>query len=190
MHPKSIIPESFETERLLIRKPALEDAPEVNNAVTESLDRLKIWMPWAKTAPTLKETTEQTQRAITQWDDRTDMQMRLFLKDTKTMIGSSGLHRIDWSVPRFEIGYWIRTGFEGKGYVTEAVNGITQFAFDVLHANRVEIKMDDRNRRSWRVAEQCGFELEGILRNDKIGIDGSLRDTRVYSKIPTTKTQP
>jgi RimJ/RimL family protein N-acetyltransferase len=42
--------------------------------------------------------------------------------------------------------------------------------------------MDDRNERSWRVAERCGFTLEGILRNEAIGVHGELRNTRIYAK--------
>lgn len=43
--------------------------------------------------------------------------------------------------------------------------------------------MDDRNERSWRVAERCGFQLEGTLRNSARTVDGQLRDTRVYAKV-------
>ena len=48
---------------------------------------------------------------------------------------------------------------------------------------RIEIRMDDRNERSWQVAERCGFELEGILRNYARREDGSLENTRIYAKI-------
>ena len=41
-------------------------------------------------------------------------------------LGAAGLHRTVWATPRTEIGYWCRKRFEGKGYITEAVNGITR----------------------------------------------------------------
>ena len=41
-------PESFETERLLIRCPMPGDGAEVHAAVFESLDKLRPWMPWAR----------------------------------------------------------------------------------------------------------------------------------------------
>jgi hypothetical protein len=41
-------PESFETERLLIRCPMPGDGAEVYAAVSESLDELRPWMPWAR----------------------------------------------------------------------------------------------------------------------------------------------
>lgn len=83
--------------------------------------------------------------------------MFLFLKETGALVGGSGLHRIDWSVPKFEIGYWCRTRFAGHGYITEAVRGLGAFAFDQLGARRVEILCDSRNHRCVRVAELAGI---------------------------------
>ena len=98
-------------------------------------------------------------------------------------MGSSGLHNIDWAVPRFEIGYWIRTSLSGQGYITEAVNAITDFAFDVLGAQRLEIRCDARNERSAAVARRAGYTLEVRMRCQARGVDGSLRDTLVFVKL-------
>ena len=68
---------------------------------------------------------------------REDLMLLLLLRGTRTFVGNSGLHRIDWEVPKFEIGYWCRTRFTGQGYVTEAVRGISAFAFDTLGARRL-----------------------------------------------------
>ena len=71
----------------------------------------------------------------------------------------------------------------GKGYVGEAVAAITRFAFEKLSAARVEIRTDNQNTRSFRVAERLGFKLEGIMRRDARTPQGSLRDTRLYSMV-------
>jgi RimJ/RimL family protein N-acetyltransferase len=117
------------------------------------------------------------------WIARRNLSMLLMLKGTPTVVGGSGLHRFDWEARRFEIGYWVRTRFAGQGYISEAVNAITRFAFTHLQANRVEIRCDTRNLRSASVARRCGFLLEGTLRHDTLGIDGDVRDTLVFSKI-------
>src|ERR687898_3410706 len=108
----------------------------------------------------------------------------LLLWGTRTLAGSSGLHRIDWEVPKFEIGYWCRTRFTGRGYVTEAVRGITAFAFEALGARRVEIRCDSLNHPSVRVAQCAGFRLEGELHNNEVGTDGSARDTLIFAPTP------
>ncbi len=176
-------PDRFETERLLIRAPRPGDGPMVYEAVMESLEQLKLWMPWAH-----QEMSPEIQEGISRqmhvhFLAREDLPLRLLIKDTGELVGGSGLHRFDWDVPRFEIGYWVRTKFEGQGYITEAVIGIANFAFEKLFAERVEIRMDENNTRSWRVAERTGFTLEGVLRNEARAVDGKLRNTRVYSMI-------
>ena len=181
--PDVQIPEQFESERLTIRAPRIDDAKEVNAAVRESLDMLAPWMPWANRPPTLKESRENQQRAREKFLAHEDFRLNAFFKGTETFVLGSGLHRVDWDVPKVEIGYWVRKQFAGQGYVSEAVNAITDFAFRVFGANRVEIRMDDDNMRSWKVAERCGFEREAVLRNECRKLDGTLRDTRVYSKI-------
>ncbi len=176
------IPESIESERLIIRAPRTGDGAAVNAAVRESIADLRPWMPWAKEIPTQEESEALVRRKQAEFMAREDLMLLMFLKDG-TYVGGSGLHRIDWAVPKFEIGYWVRSSLTGRGYMTEAVNAIAAFAFDTLRARRVEIRMEDRNVRSWRVAERCGFHLDGLLRHDAIAIDGTLRNTRIYSRI-------
>src|SRR3712207_6192664 len=134
--------EAFETERLLIRSPLPGDGTELYAAVAESLEELKPWMPWARQELTVEVVEENMRRARAAFLERSDLMLLLFLKGESMIVGGSGLHRIDWEVPRFEIGYWVRTGFAGQGYITEAVGGITAFAFDSLGARRVEIRCD------------------------------------------------
>ena len=176
-------PDSFDTERWTIRAPRVEDAAEVIEAVTESLNELRPWMPWAKEAPTLEGTQMRLRHAMAHWLTREDLPLHLYLKGTSTFVMGSGLHHMDWESGKFAIGYWVRTKFMGQGFVTEAVNGITAYAFKHLHANRVEIRCDAQNIRSAAVAKRCGFLLEGILRHDALDVEGQLRSTMVYSKL-------
>jgi RimJ/RimL family protein N-acetyltransferase len=122
-------------------------------------------------------------RARVAFLQRSDLRLLLFLKGTETLVGSSGLHRIDWSVPKFEIGYWIRTSFTRQGYATEAVQGIMAFAFEALGAQRVEIRCASENRPSARVAERAGFRLEGELRNAEVDAQGKPTNVLVFSMI-------
>jgi RimJ/RimL family protein N-acetyltransferase len=177
------IPEQFESERLVIRAPRVRDAKELRAAIEESLDNLRPWMPWAKDVPTLADSRANLRKARRKFLAGKDFRLNIFLKGTETFVGGSGIHRVDWSIPKVEIGYWVRNRFEGQGYVTEAVNAITEFAIRYFGARRIEIRMDDRNEPSWRVAERCGYELEAVLRNERRAVDGSLGDTRVYAKV-------
>ena len=87
-------------------------------------------------------------------------------------------------MPKFEIGYWVRTAYGRQGYITEAVNGIAEFAFTVLGARRMEIRCDTLNERSAAVARRAGFELEATLRHhDRHHLTDALRDTLIFTKL-------
>jgi RimJ/RimL family protein N-acetyltransferase len=183
--PLPVVPDALETERLVLRSPMPGDGAALNAAVIESFDELRVWMPWAHRLPTVEETEAHVCSARGAYLERTDLPLLIFLRDSGTLIGATGLHRMDWQVPRFEIGYWIRKGYSGKGYVTESVRALTKFAFDLLQAQRVEIHCSEQNVRSQRVAERSGFLLEARLKKHRRGAGDTVEDTLVYAR-----TQP
>jgi ribosomal-protein-serine acetyltransferase len=181
------VPERIETERLVLRPPRRGDGALVNDAVRVSLGELSPWMPWAGTMPSSDESEIHCRRQQARFILREDFALLIFLRQADgnegELVGGTGLHRVDWSLRRFEIGYWRKTGCEGRGYLTEAVRAVARLAFDVLGARRVEIRMDDNNAPSWRLAERAGFTLEAILRFDAATPQGEPRSTRVYARV-------
>lgn len=156
----------------------------MQRAITESLADLRPWMPWARHAPDVEECEENVRQAYLEWVARKDLRLSVFLRDSNRLVASSGLHRFSWEVRRFEIGYWVRSSEANNGYIREAVNAITRFAFSALRANAVEIRLDPENKRSQRVPESLGFEFEGCLRrNSTRPAFTGVRDTLVYSRL-------
>ena len=156
------IPMPIFTPRLLLRPPQPGDGAEVNAAIHETLEDLQRWMPWATKPPTIEESEEGVRRAFARWMLREDLRILIYDRASGRLAGSSGLHRIDWDIPRFEIGFWARKSFEGRGYVTEATNALTRYAFGQLRAQRIEIRCDSANVRSQAVIKRLGFEYEGL----------------------------
>ncbi len=179
------VPERLETTRLIVRMPQRGDADALNAAVLESFDELRPTMPWAQAPPSPAQSDADCRRMQAKFLLREDLTMFAFEREADgsegRFVGGTGLHRIDWRVRRFEVGYWCRSSRRGRGLVSEAVQALTELAFEHLKARRVEVRMDDTNERSWRVAERCGFTLEGVLRSDTLAPGGELRDTRVYA---------
>jgi ribosomal-protein-serine acetyltransferase len=187
MSPKPIlldVPESFESERLTIRAPRFGDGAELYAAVDETLDTLRQWMPWALAPQSAEVLEEYARRTHVEYLARENFGLVLWLKGTQTVVGGTGLHVRDWSVPMFEIGYWCRKRFEGHGYITEAVNVITRFGFESLNAERIFIRCDANNTRSAAVALRAGYMLEGVMRRDSRAADtNELRDTLQFAMI-------
>lgn len=183
--PKPILrnfPDYLETERLIIRAPRPGDGAAGNEAIRESEQALKPWMLWVTPLPAPEDTEEVYRRMAAQWLTRESLPMILIRKADGLFVGGSGLMCRDWSVPFFEIGYWVRTRLQGQGYITEAVRAQTRFALDVLGARRIEIRMDARNGRSKAVAERAGYTLEGRLRHAARAVDGTLADLLIYAR--------
>ena len=180
-------PDHFETPRLFIRAPRAGDGAQLNAAVHESWEQLQLWLPWAKILPSVEDSEADIRQAAARWIERSDLRLMLFSKESAELVGGSGLHRIDWDVPRFEIGYWQRTRFCGQGLMTEAVKGIASFAFETLGAMRVEIRCDSGNVASRRVAERAGFTLEATLHSNSRDNQGRLSDTLIFARFPEGK---
>lgn len=177
-------PQQIETDRLLIRCPLPGDGAPLAAAVKESLPELRPWLPWAMAEPTAEDSEANVRRGYANFINREDLWLLLLLKENGRIIGGSGLHRIDWDVPKFEIGYWLSTPYTGQGYMTEAVSAIADFAFDVLGAQRVEIQCDALNERSAAVARRLNFTHEGTLRHNRRNhLSNELRDTLIFAKI-------
>jgi RimJ/RimL family protein N-acetyltransferase len=178
------IPDQFETARLLVRVPRPGDGLSVFEAVSESLSELRAWpvsLPWALQYPSQSESEAYCRTGHSTFLARTDMPMLIFLKGKNVFVGSTGLHSLNWKVPKCEVGYWGRNSYLKRGLITEAVTGITQFALAHLNMQRVECMTDAENMPSRLVAERAGFALEGILRNERKAPDGTLRSTCIYS---------
>ncbi len=178
------IPDRLESERLWLRVPRPGDGAAINQAVRESFEELRPWLPWAATLPTVAESEEFARRSAVSYLAREAFTWLLWSKQTGDLIGASGMHDLNWSVPSMQIGYWVRTSMTGQGYITEAVRTLTRFAFDVLDACRLEIRCDERNERSAAVARRAGFVLEGVLRNERRHhLSQELRNTMVFAAV-------
>lgn len=177
-------PDHFETEHLLIRAPRPGDGQIVYESALESLSALRAWpasLPWAMYPPSPEASETFCRTGHANFLARTDLPMLVFLKTQNIHIGNTGLHRIDWYIPKFEIGYWVRSSYAQRGLMTEAVAGLIQFAQTTLGARRLEILSDEQNQPSRALAERVGMHLEGVLHNERITPAGELRNTCVYA---------
>ena len=178
------LPEELSGERVLLRPYRAGDGMALWEAVEESREHLQPWRPWEDSHVSPDETEAYVRHEMVKWILREDVPMSLWEKETGKYLGGAGLHRIRWEVPSFSIGYWLRASAEGKGYMTEAVRLLCDFAFRTLEAQRVEIRCDTRNARSAAIPRRLGFMHEATLRNQSRNPQGELRDDFVFSMTP------
>lgn len=103
---------------------------------------------------------------------------------------NNNIHKIFMLIFLFsflEIGYWIRNKYTGQGYMTEAINAITQYAFRQLQMRRVAITCDVDNIRGRKISEKLGYILEATLKANRLNpITGKISDTLVFAKYDLT----
>jgi len=178
------LPEEILGQRIVIRPRRPDDALQIWEAVEESREQARLWLPWVDKTLSINDCVASGRRAIAQWITREDLGVSVFDRATGRFLGGSGLHRIKWDVPSFEIGYWLRTSAQGRGYMTECVQVLCTFCFESLEAARVFICCDSRNERSSAIPRRLGFLHEATLHNDARDRDRSLRDTEVHALTP------
>jgi len=176
------LPETVETERLALRATRGGMGPQVAEAVRESRGELERWLAWAREARGAGDSEVHCREMQLKWHAREELDFCFHRRDDGLLVGKGGLHTIDWSVPRFEIGYWIRSSCVRRGYASEGTQALVGLARS-LGARRVEINTDARNVASRRVAERCGFELEGVRRNSRRDAAGRLADACMYARV-------
>lgn len=179
-------PSQIDTPRLMLRPPQAGDGALLYAAIMASLPQLREFsasLPWIAGEQSVETSEIYARTAHANFLARRDFPFLLFTKDSGTFVGCAGLHRPDWNTPKVDIGYWCHTTQARQGFISEAVQELARLGFAELGLARIEIISDEKNAASRKVAEKCGFVMEGMLRNERKGPDGELRNTCVYARI-------
>jgi ribosomal-protein-serine acetyltransferase len=104
----------------------------------------------------------------------------IFEKATDQWCGQVYVGPTNWQLLEFTIGFVADVHCEGKGYVSEAVNGILEMLFRDLNAHLVKSECNENNIRSRRLLERCGFRTEGYLQKNGRNADGSINRDCLY----------
>jgi len=105
--------------------------------------------------------------------------------DTGRVIGTTTFCNIDQPNRHVEIGYtWIGVEAQRTFVNTASKLLLIGHAFDTCDAIAVEFRTHWHNRQSRAAIARLGAKQDGVLRNARLGPDGSLRDTVVFSILP------
>jgi RimJ/RimL family protein N-acetyltransferase len=87
--------------------------------------------------------------------------MQLSVEDGETgqLVGDVGLSPAEDEPGVIKIGYTMSPTFQGRGYATEAVAALVDYAFGTLGAEVVRAYASAENLPSIRVAEKVGMQL-------------------------------
>lgn len=99
------------------------------------------------------------------------------------IVGFLDLKNIDWTVPKTEMGCWMDEEHAGLGISTKAVALFCEFCFREFKFEKLFLRTHESNTAARKLAEKCGFEMEGKIRKDYKTSSGELVDLIYYGRI-------
>lgn len=165
-----ITPCVLTSSRICIRPHKNGDEFLLNQAILDSFDKLHEWMEWAIKPPSIEETKAYVEFSQKCWsiENPEELPLLIFDANEENLIGAAGFNAINWRIPMFEIGYWVSNRYAGQGLITEAVNVLTQHAFSMWDAKRIEIRCESENTKSAAIPKRLGFLLEAHFKNHRV----------------------
>lgn len=157
----------LETKRLVIRDLTLDDAEGLASQGNDpDINFFNWYLPYPLSLAKAKSII--SKRNTTFGSHRWIYELGIFLKDTNSFIGVISLYDVSKPDKKAKLGYWIGKSYRGKGYVSEAIIRILEFAFIELNLNKVSAKSLEENHISNNILQKMGFRLVGVSKLDKI----------------------
>ena len=182
------LPEQIEAKRIILtglNNPSFEIAKQIYAVVDKSRNRLREWLPWVDRTNSAEDeyTNFLVEWCKAHWEAEEGFAYLIISKETKQILGCVDIFNISQKNISGEIGYWLSDDAEGNGYMKEAVCALENESFNA-GINRIVIKNDTKNLRSVHVTEQCGYVLEGVMRQNAWDeYHQRLYDTNIWAKL-------
>lgn len=170
--------EDLETERLRLRRLVPEDAPVVYayRSLPE-VARLQFWGPQSEgeVSTFIEELTRIEPDRPGTW-----FQLAITLRDSGLLIGDCGIRFPAEETWQVEVGITLAPAHHGKGYATEALEGVFDYCFGPLGKHRIFASVDPRNDRSIALIERLGMRREAHFR-ESLWFKGAWADDIIYA---------
>jgi ribosomal-protein-serine acetyltransferase len=170
--------EIFESENLFLRYFTIDDRKQLSRAIEASRTELKKVFPWVQN---ITDETEQQQYLSDLLANRNNYIFGIFNKNPKQLVGIIGIYNTSYNLEG-EMKFWIISQNAGKGLATEACQRMLDICFNKLNLNRVYLLIATNNEPSRRVAEKCGFQKEGTLRQ-ALYLDNQFHNVDLYAML-------
>ena len=146
---------------------------QINEAIMESLPSLRKHMAWAH----LPQSEEGQYRRLieSQYQYFKGTEYCFSLMNQDRFIGSFGLHRRTGGPFGLELGYWVRTTEQNKGFATIGSKILAFLAFEYLDCKRLQITYNKLNLVSQKVAQKVGFIREAELQRYEMMGDRNMK---------------
>lgn len=169
----------LESERLLLRKLELTDAPDVQ--LIRSDEKVMIYMD-SERQMTIQHSENFISDKLKMYEERTGIFWAIIEKSTNKFIGDFAFFKIDNKNSRAEIGYTLKPEFWGKGFMKEAMLTIFNFGFRDLNLHSLEANINPENDNSRAILRKMRFQKEAYFKENYY-YNGDYLDSEIYSLL-------
>jgi len=162
-------------------RPLLEsDAGLIFSVVEANREHLRRFLPWVDPTRSISDTLAYIRDQHRRREAADSLAYTIWLRND--FCGVIGVHRIDLTNSKMEIGYWLKEAAQGRGLMTRACQAVIRMGFSQLAMERIEIRVAPANTRSLAIPARLGFTYEGTLRHAQL-VNGRFLDLQIYSLL-------
>ena len=139
--------------------------------------------PDATKTKTFEDTREFLFDIVQRTKDKTYFPYIIIDDSNQRIAGFIDLKNIDWNIPKSEMGLYIDKDYANQGISTKAFCLFCDFCFAEYKFQKLFLRTHNNNTFARRVAEKCGFEIEGTIKRDYKTTSGEVVDLIYYGRI-------
>jgi RimJ/RimL family protein N-acetyltransferase len=161
-------------------------AQDHHDDLVEAVQDGELWTLWFTTVPNPDGMRAEIDRRLDLQEQGSMLPFAVLCNSTGKAVGMTTYMNVDSVHHRVEIGStWYRKSVQRTPVNTECKLLLLTHAFESLNCIAVEFRTHFFNHQSRRAIKRLGAKLDGILRNHQRAANGTLRDTCVYSILPS-----
>ena len=111
-----------------------------------------------------------------QFAEKSGFQWGVERKDDGRLLGTCTIFNVHAANRRGELGYALGSAYWRRGFMSEALTALLDYAFGPMKLRRLEADVDPRNAASLGLIGKLGFRQEGLLR-ERWNVAGEIQDT-------------
>jgi [ribosomal protein S5]-alanine N-acetyltransferase len=169
---------TINTKRLTLRKISLDDVEAIyahlksDERVTDNLVK--------GIHKSSEETLVMVKEIIDQYEDSSFYYWGMELIESKVLIGLIDLYDFNSNETNCNVGYLIGYNWWNKGYGTEALRAVVDFAFNYVKVNEISAAHNTDNPASGRIMEKVGMQKDCIVKDMITNAKGQSKDCAIY----------
>ncbi len=171
----------FDFDHYFIEPIQEKDSWKLCNFVVSNADRLKRYFPRTLEQNLTPDLSKYfVEKKVKQFIAKEELLFKLKHKEHRTIIGLVYIKRLNRNKRQAELAYCIGYQFEGKGWMSQSVKALSDYAFEGLRLKTLQIIVHQTNKGSIKVAEKCGYRRQTTLKKEHTPPNEPALDMELY----------